>query len=394
MREADKSLVRKKQVAVSETARAVTCFSRAEFQREHQLTEDKLEATLTSQEPPRQKKAIAARNKKNNHVYGVREENGTDIAAKCHSQQGKHVYDVTLQLTQDSRKVVAGSCTCRYGVLGECKHSAAVVHYINKHEVSACTSVPQAWGKPSKRPKLSDKASIADLFGGNRSNLVGKQEPREVPPRYIIDHFPDIDTPFTDILRLTGQNQVELECVQVLEDVVNDAVTIVKKSEVELVLQHLRHQASDGEALKDRLEVEALAPAALQQVTAENWSSYVHNAVRVEERMWANNGLADITMDRFIIEIGEDSSTDDSDDEEIGCEALEWQLNHGVSQHSMTTRRRTSCLLSLVCRRTCDSENSHNERAAVPYLCLLYLVLPKDLRLNEIGTTMLLARPV
>ncbi|KAG0421989.1 hypothetical protein HPB47_002161 [Ixodes persulcatus] len=69
-------------------------------------------------------------------------------------------------------------------------------------------------------------------------------------------------------------------------------------------------------------EVEALAPAALQQVTAENWSSYVHNAVRVEERMWANNGLADITMDRFIIETGEDSSTDDSDDEEIGCEAL------------------------------------------------------------------------
>ncbi|KAM7281805.1 uncharacterized protein ISCGN_016724 [Ixodes scapularis] len=188
----------------------------------------------------------------NNHVYGVREENGTDIAAKCHSQQGKHVYDVTLQLIQDSRKVVAGSCTCRYGVLGECKHSAAVVHYINTHEVSACTSVPQAWGKPSKRPKLSDKASIGDLFGGNRSNFVGKQEPREVLPRYIIDHFPDIDTPFTDILRLTGQNQVELECAQLLEDIVNDAVTIVRKSEVEVVLQHLTHQASDGEALKYR----------------------------------------------------------------------------------------------------------------------------------------------
>lgn len=89
-------------------------------------------------------------------------------------------------------------------------------------------------------------------FTGNRSNFVGKQEPREVLPRYIIDHFPDIDTPFTDILRLTGQNQVELECAQLLEDVVNDAVTIVRKSEVEVVLQHLTHQASDGEALKYR----------------------------------------------------------------------------------------------------------------------------------------------
>lgn len=90
-------------------------------------------------------------------------------------------------------------------------------------------------------------------FTGNRSNFVGKQEPQELPPRYIIDHFPDIDTPFTDILRLTGQNEVELECAQVLEDIVNAAVDNVKKSEVEVVLQHLTHQASDGQALKDSL---------------------------------------------------------------------------------------------------------------------------------------------
>ncbi|KAM7293153.1 pre-mRNA 3'-end-processing factor FIP1 [Ixodes scapularis] len=71
-----------------------------------------------------------------------------------------------IQLNPQSRKIIAGSCTYRYGVLGECKHSAAVVHYVNKHEVAACTSLPQAWGKPSKKPKLDDKASIADLFGG------------------------------------------------------------------------------------------------------------------------------------------------------------------------------------------------------------------------------------
>lgn len=40
----------------------------------------------------------------NNHVYGVREENGTDIAAKCHSQQGKHVYDVTLQVSASNEE--------------------------------------------------------------------------------------------------------------------------------------------------------------------------------------------------------------------------------------------------------------------------------------------------
>ncbi|KAM7296494.1 uncharacterized protein ISCGN_021652 [Ixodes scapularis] len=106
---------------------------------------------------------------KNNHVYAVREEDGVDIAAKCHSQQGKHVYDVTIRLNPQSRKIIAGSCTCRYGVLSECKHSAAVVHYVNKHAVATCTSLPQAWGKPSKKPKLDDKASIADLFGGLRT---------------------------------------------------------------------------------------------------------------------------------------------------------------------------------------------------------------------------------
>ncbi|KAG0444385.1 hypothetical protein HPB47_013854, partial [Ixodes persulcatus] len=71
-------------------------------------------------------------------------------------------------------------------------------------------------------------------------------------------------------------------------------------------------------------DMKAMAAATLQQVTAENWSSYVQHAVRVEERMGADDGLADITMDRFNIETGEDSSTDKSDDKDMDCEALEW----------------------------------------------------------------------
>lgn len=87
-------------------------------------------------------------------------------------------------------------------------------------------------------------------------------------------------------------------------------------------------------------DVEALDPAALQQVFPENWSSYAHRAVKVEERMWADGGLADITMNRLIIKTGEDGSTDDSDDEDMGCKALvEWWLNHRVSQHSKTCCR-------------------------------------------------------
>ncbi|KAM7288157.1 putative nuclease HARBI1 isoform X1 [Ixodes scapularis] len=175
----------------------------------------------------------------NSHVYAVREEDGVDIAAKCHSQQGKHVHDVTIRLNPQSRKIIAGSCTCRYGVLGECKHSAAVVHYVNKHEVAACTSLPQAWGKPSKKPKLNDKASIADLFGGNRSNTVRKQQAREMPPSYILCHFPDIETPFTNILRMMDKNQVELECSQIMDDILDLVMDNVQQSEVEELLQNV-----------------------------------------------------------------------------------------------------------------------------------------------------------
>lgn len=87
------------------------------------------------------------------------------------------------QLNPQSRKIITGSCTCRYGVLGECKHSAAVVHYVNKHEVAACTSLPQAWGKPSKKPKLDDKASIADLFGGRTTTTSCSVNVASTPAR-------------------------------------------------------------------------------------------------------------------------------------------------------------------------------------------------------------------
>ncbi|XP_040072767.1 uncharacterized protein LOC120844851 isoform X2 [Ixodes scapularis] len=141
----------------------------------------------------------------NNHVYAVREEDGVDITAKCHSQQGKHVYDVTIRLNPQSRKIITGSCTCRYGVLG------------------------------------------------NRSNTVRKQQPREMPPSYILRHFPDIETPFTDILRMMDKNQVELECSQTMDDILDLVVDNVQRSEVEELLQNVPLEPSCGQELGDCL---------------------------------------------------------------------------------------------------------------------------------------------
>ncbi|XP_049526530.1 uncharacterized protein LOC119457939 isoform X2 [Dermacentor silvarum] len=100
------------------------------------------------------------------HVYDVKETDGTDLRAKCHSQQRKEVYDVSLQLTRPGREISAGRCSCRYGARGDCKHCAALAIFVVRYEDRSSTTGPKCWGVPSKKPRIDDKMSIEDLFGG------------------------------------------------------------------------------------------------------------------------------------------------------------------------------------------------------------------------------------
>ncbi|XP_075550378.1 uncharacterized protein LOC142584079 [Dermacentor variabilis] len=77
------------------------------------------------------------------HVNSVKEIAGVTVLAKCHSQQGKHNYSVSLDLNKADRALSGGSCTCRYGASGNCKHCAAVAIYINECEDVSTTSQPQ-----------------------------------------------------------------------------------------------------------------------------------------------------------------------------------------------------------------------------------------------------------
>nr|XP_054923075.1 uncharacterized protein LOC129382871 [Dermacentor andersoni] len=79
------------------------------------------------------------------HVNSVKEIAGVTVLAKCHSQQGKHNYSVSLDLNKADRALSGGSCTCQYGASGNCKHFAAVVIYINESEDVSTTSQPQQW---------------------------------------------------------------------------------------------------------------------------------------------------------------------------------------------------------------------------------------------------------
>lgn len=90
-------------------------------------------------------------------------------------------------------------------------------------------------------------------FLGNRSNIVRKQKPQEMPPSYILRHFPNTETQFTDILRMMDKHQVELECSQTMDDILDLVIDNVQQSEVEELLQNVPLEPSCGQELGDCL---------------------------------------------------------------------------------------------------------------------------------------------
>ena len=74
-------------------------------------------------------------------------------------------YKVELEL-DDSRRIKNGHCNCVLGINGFCKHTSALVCYINLERTEACTDAVQKWQKPSdRRQSLYPKgATIESLF--------------------------------------------------------------------------------------------------------------------------------------------------------------------------------------------------------------------------------------
>ncbi|XP_077502566.1 uncharacterized protein LOC144113400 isoform X1 [Amblyomma americanum] len=155
------------------------------------------------------------------HVSFVTEVDGVNVRAKCRSQQGKQVYDVSLHINKNDRELQAGLCSCRYGAAGSCKHCAAVALHVNMHDDISCTSERQRWGRPSKKARVDDKASIEELFGANKHPHVGGGEPpKPLDPSFLIKHFPDIQCPMSRILKAQNEND-ESACKTVLQDIID-----------------------------------------------------------------------------------------------------------------------------------------------------------------------------
>ncbi|KAG0428486.1 hypothetical protein HPB47_024531 [Ixodes persulcatus] len=58
---------------------------------------------------------------------------------------------------------------------------------------------------------------------------------------------------------------------------------------------------------------------------------------------YLRDGLVDNASDRFVIETDEDSTTDSSDDEDMGCDTLEWTLRN-VRKPDVRVTKFTQCI--------------------------------------------------
>ena len=63
-------------------------------------------------------------------------------------------YTIQIEIDNISRTFLDGRCTCIAGISANCKHAAALLHFINNERSQGCTDENQKWKAPSK--KLQD----------------------------------------------------------------------------------------------------------------------------------------------------------------------------------------------------------------------------------------------
>lgn len=149
------------------------------------------------------------------------------MLALLHIFTSTHIYFFSLRSAK-SEEVIGGSCDCRYGAAGNCKHCAAVAVFVNRHEDESCTSQRQTWGIPSKAARDYDKSTIAELFGPNKHQFVGKKKPMPVEPSYVLEHFPDIECPMVNVLKHISQLSCDSNATEKFsEEVASEDCTVL-----------------------------------------------------------------------------------------------------------------------------------------------------------------------
>lgn len=129
------------------------------------------------------------------HVFNVKEERserGNAITAQCvpATRITSSPYSIHFELTPD-RIVSSGRCSCVAGVDALCKHSAAVVLFINRERATGSTDDEQKWKGPSlKARSLYPKgASIQSLLGGASSSERQSTKESDLDKTVMLSEF-------------------------------------------------------------------------------------------------------------------------------------------------------------------------------------------------------------
>lgn len=122
------------------------------------------------------------------HLSEVREERKggkINIMARCIREMSirEDPYFIDLDIHPTSRRVIHARCSCVSGVSGLCKHTAALVQYINTQREASCTSGPPTWLKPKSRAQqLYPKGEkVEDLIGSKKTEMpTFKEDPERL----------------------------------------------------------------------------------------------------------------------------------------------------------------------------------------------------------------------
>ena len=114
------------------------------------------------------------------HVFDVkeiRENNHIEIVGFCVRETSvrEKPYKVALEL-DDKRVILDARCQCVSGLNGDCKHTAALIYYINNEREESQTDRKCTWRAPSQYgQKLYPKGQTFDeIFGFNGPKALFK----------------------------------------------------------------------------------------------------------------------------------------------------------------------------------------------------------------------------
>ncbi|XP_059090826.1 uncharacterized protein LOC131886483 [Tigriopus californicus] len=115
------------------------------------------------------------------HVHGVseRREDGepTVIRGYCIREMSVSKTSYLVELTLDeARRVIDSHCNCRSGSTGQCKHTGAVVLFVNSERNEAPTDRACEWNKPSNKGQaLYPKGETIDSIIGNPDPMTKRK---------------------------------------------------------------------------------------------------------------------------------------------------------------------------------------------------------------------------